>query len=117
MLFSPYGSQRLLVARHVHSCISSRITAVVFAKRIPFQQASSTALNAEASKPNDPQVFALGYSPKLDLFEAIPEATEIALQTLAESYARLCDCLWHDYSFILVRWTIIAKYSCSSSTE
>jgi hypothetical protein len=56
-----------------------------FSKRIPFQQASSTALNAEASKPNDPQVFALGYSPKLDLFEAIQEATEIALQALPKA--------------------------------
>ena len=85
MLHSAYGSQRLLVARHVHSCISSHITAVVFAKRIPFQQASSTVLNAEASQPNDPQVFASGYSPKLDLFEAIQEATEIALQALPKA--------------------------------
>lgn len=54
-----------------------------FARRIPRRQALATSLDA-MSQPNnnDPQVFASGYSPKLDLHQAIQEATEIALQAL-----------------------------------
>lgn len=44
--------------------------------------ASSSSHEQQQVDENAPQVFASGYSPKLDLLEAIQEATEIALQAL-----------------------------------
>lgn len=62
-----------------------RPTAGVVGTRIFSEATTSASATSFSSSPDDPQVFATGYSPKPDLLEAIQEATDNAVKSLPKA--------------------------------